>query len=43
MRKSRPEQIFSGLPITADIVVWHLRDAAKCQVAIGVTPSHPVR
>jgi hypothetical protein len=33
LRRTQCEHMFSGLPLIADIDFWHLRDAAKCQVA----------
>jgi hypothetical protein len=33
LRKTQREHMVSGLPLIADIDVWHLRDGPKCQVA----------
>ena len=41
--KAQCEHIFSGLPPTADIDVWHLRNCCKVRGrSIGVMPSHAV-
>src|SRR5260221_14389776 len=44
LRRTQYEHMFSGLPLIADIDVWHLRDGDKMPGrSIGITPSPAVR
>jgi hypothetical protein len=44
LRRTQYEHMFSGLPLIADIGVWHLSDGGKTPgLSMGVTPSHAVR
>src|SRR6202171_3580088 len=44
LRRTQCEHMFSGLPLIADIDVWHLRGCGKMPGrSMGVMPSHAVR